>query len=121
MTILTVVLEIHLVVAFLAALCALIFSWTPLGRRVVNAVVALQFLLGVVLAALMGSAHEPLPPQLWGHLIVAVLVMACYGFAMRAGKQAGGARRALVLSIAGLALVIINILLGVHMTLGAAQ
>jgi hypothetical membrane protein len=109
-----IVLEIHLVLAFLAALCALVFSWTPVGRRVVNAVVELQFLAGLTLAGVMAANHEPLPPAIWLHLLVAILVVACYGVAVRTGKRAGGSRRALVFSIIGLALVLTNIALGSH-------
>jgi hypothetical membrane protein len=108
----SVVVEIHLVLAFLSGLCALIFSWTPNGRRVVNAVVALQFLMGLVVAGVMGANHEPLPPLVWVHLLVALAILACYGMAMRFGKRAGGARPALWLSILGLALILLNIWLG---------
>jgi len=111
----TVVLEIHLVLAFLAALCALVFSWTPGGRRVVNAVVALQFLVGVALAAVMGANHENLPPVLWLHLLIALAVLAAYGMAMRFGKRAGGSATALILSSIGLLLILVNILIGARM------
>lgn len=109
-----VVVEIHLVLAFLSALCAVIFSWTPNGRRVVNAVVALQFIVGLVVAGVMGANHEPLPPTIWLHLLIALAVLACYGMAMRFGKRAGGARPALYFSILGLMLILVNIWLGAH-------
>jgi hypothetical protein len=86
----SVVLEIHLVLAFLVALCAVVFSWTPNGRRVVNAVVALQFVVGLVVAAVMGARHMTIPPAVWLHLLIALGVLACYGMAVRAGKRAGG-------------------------------
>jgi hypothetical protein len=110
----SVVVEIHLVLAFLSALCALIFSWTPNGRRVVNAVVGLQFLMGLVVAGVLAANHEALPPLVWLHLVVAIAIMACYGSAMRVGKRAGGARTALWLSLAGLVLILVNIWLGAH-------
>lgn len=109
-----VLIEIHEVVAFLALLCAIIFSWTATGRRVVNAVVALQFLLGIALAAVMGANHAELPPLIWVHMLVAIAILGCYGMAMRFGKRAGGASLALVLSIAGLVLVALNVWLGLH-------
>jgi FtsH-binding integral membrane protein len=112
MTLWTVVQETHLVLAFLAALCAVIFSWTPNGRRVVNAVVVLQFLVGLVVAGVMGSTHQPIPPLIWLHLLIALAVLACYGMAIRYGKRAGGARPALLLSIIGLVLIFVNIWLG---------
>ena len=115
-----VLLEIHLVVAFLLALCAIIFSWNAAGRRVVNAVAGLQFLVGVIAAIVMG-AHPPLPPQVWVHLIIALLVMAAYGMAMRFSKRAGGNTVALVLSIVGLLLVLWNIYLGWTMAGGVSS
>jgi hypothetical protein len=108
------VVEIHLVLAFLSALCALIFSWTPNGRRVVNAVVGLQFIMGLIVAGTLGANHEPLPPTVWPHLLIAIVIMGCYGLAMRFGKRAGGARPALMLSILGLILIFVNIWLGAH-------
>ena len=117
----SVVLEIHLVVAFLLALCAIIFSWNGQGRRVVNAVAALQFLIGLVLAGMFGASHTPLPPQVWLHIIAALLILACYGLAMRFGKRAGGSGAALAFSIAGLLLVFYNIFVGWTMTGGAAK
>jgi len=108
-------LEIHQVVAFLVLLCGIIFSWNTMGRRVVNAVVALQVLLGIAVAAVLGMSHEVIPPLTWLHLLVAVAIMGCYGMAMRAGKQAGGSKRALALSIAGVVLILANVYLGLHM------
>jgi hypothetical protein len=112
MEVFSTVLTIHLVLAFLAALCAIVFSWTANGRRVVNAVVALQFLVGLVLAAIMGASHQTIPPQVWLHLLVGVLILASYGMAMRFGKRAGGATLALVFSLVGIALIVLNIVLG---------
>jgi hypothetical protein len=111
----SVVLEVHLVLAFLAGLCALIFSWTANGRRVVNAVVALQFLVGLALAALLGAKHVALPPAVWLHLLVALAALAAYGLAIRAGRRAGGASQALILSIIGLVLIVLNITMGLHL------
>ena len=108
-------LEIHFVVAFLVVLCAIVFSWNDLGRRVVNAVAGLQFLIGLILAGIMGSQHVPMPPNLWLHIFCALLVMASYGMAMRFGKRAGGARTALALSIVGFVLVFVTFYLGLHM------
>ena len=116
----SVVIEIHLVLAFLVALCALVFSWTPNGRRVVNAVVGLQFLMGLTVAAVMGANHVPIPPAVWLHLLVAVAILACYGIAIRAGKRAGGATLALTLSVLGIVLIVINILIGLHIAMPGA-
>lgn len=117
----SVVLEIHLVLAFLVALCAVVFSWTPNGRRVVNAVVALQFVVGLVVAAVMGARHMTIPPAVWLHLLIAVVILACYGLAMRAGKRAGGATLALTLSVIGIVLIVVNIVLGSRIAMPGAQ
>ena len=106
------VLEIHLVVAFLLALCAVIFSWSVMGRRVVNAVAGLQFIVGLVAAGMLGKNA---PPAVWGHLLVGLLILGAYGMAMSAGKREGGAGRALAFSIVGFVLVFANIWLGLHM------
>jgi hypothetical protein len=110
-----VILEIHLVLAFLAALCGIVFSWNALGRRVVSAVVGLQFLMGLVVAGAMGANHIPLPPEVWVHLVIALLVLGAYGMAAGASRRAGGANRALVLSIVGLVLLFLNIWIGLRM------
>jgi hypothetical protein len=114
------VLTVHLVLAFLAALCAVVFSWTSNGRRVVNAVVALQFLVGLVLAGVMGANHQTIPPQVWLHLLVALSALAAYGMAMRFGRRAGGARLALIFSVVGIALIVLNIVLGWRIAMPAA-
>lgn len=106
------VLEIHLVIAFLLALCAIIFSWNAMGRRVVNAVAALQFIVGLVAAGMLGKNA---PPTVWVHLLIALLILGAYGAAMSAGKRAGGSTRALVFSLVGFVLVFVNIWLGWHM------
>ena len=109
------ILEIHLVVAFLVVLCALVFSWNDLGRRVVNAVAALQFVLGLVLAGIMGANHIAMPRNLWLHIVSALLVLASYGMALRYGKRAGGAQTALTYSIVGFVLVFVTFYLGLRM------
>lgn len=116
-----IVLEIHLVVAFLLVLCALIFSWNVSGRRVVNAVAVLQFLVGLAVAGMMGAAHMMLPPPVWIHIILALAIMACYGMAMRFGKRAGSSNLAVVFSVLGLLLVLANVYLGWHMAGGVSQ
>lgn len=108
----SVLLEIHLVVAFLTALCALIFTWNPQGRRVVNAVAGLQVLTGIVLAAVMGMNHVDMPSSVWMHLINAVVIMALYGLAIRYDKRAGGGHWGLILGLAGFAFVLLNIAFG---------
>jgi hypothetical protein len=115
---LSVLLTTHWVVAFLLGLCALIFSWNSGGRRVVNAVAGLQLLIGIVLAAYVGINHIPFQAMIYAHIVGALVIMACYGMAMREGKRAGGGTRALVLSILGLIFVVLNILGGLMMARG---
>ncbi|HUA09653.1 MAG TPA: GerMN domain-containing protein [Candidatus Acidoferrales bacterium] len=121
MQFLQAVLEIHLVVAFLTALCAVVFSWTTNGRRVVNAVAALQFLLGLTLAGVMGASHVPLPPEIWLHIAIALAILAAYGMSMRIGKRAGGATLGLVLAVIGILLIATNIVIGWRMVMPASS
>jgi hypothetical protein len=108
----TVLLEVHLVVAFLLAFCAIIFTWNPSGRRVVNVVAGLQVLVGIVVAAVMGMSRIPMPSSVWVHLLLAVGIMACYGFAIRNDKRAGSGNRGLMYAILGLVLIVMNIAYG---------
>jgi hypothetical protein len=112
-----VILEIHLVLAFLAALVGLIFSWNTMGRRVVNAVVTLQVLVGLGVAGVLGAQHVTLPKEVWLHLGIGIVALGLYGAALGAGKRTGGSSRALVLSVIGLLLIFTNIWLGYTMTM----
>jgi hypothetical protein len=112
-----IALEVHLGVAFLVVLCAIVFSWNNLGRRVVNAVAGLQVLIGLVAAGIIGAEHLPMPPALGLHVAVAIVILACYGMASRFGRRPGGGGRALVLSAIGLIAVLYNVYLGWHMVL----
>lgn len=111
-----VLLEIHYVVAFLVVLCAIVFSWSTLGRRVVNAIVGLQFIVGLALAGVMGASHIPVPQSLWIHILCVLVVFASYGMAMRFGRQAGGAKTALAFSVVGFVFVLLTFYLGLHMS-----
>lgn len=111
----TVVFEIHYAVAFLVVLCAAIFSWSSMGRRVMNVVVGLQLLVGLVAAALMGMQHAAMPPGIWLHILLALGAAAAYGFARRIGDRAGGASRGLLLSLVGLACVIAAFVVGLRL------
>ena len=108
----SVLLETHLVVAFLLGFCAVIFTWNPAGRRVVNAVAGLQVLVGIVLAAAMGMGHIPIPSSVWIHLFVAVMIMACFGMAIRNDKRAGSGNAGLLFALGGLALIVVNLAYG---------
>lgn len=108
-------LETHYVVAFLVVLCAIVFSWNTLGRRVVNAVAVLQLIVGIALAGVMGSSRMPLPQTIWLHILSALVVLGCYGMAMRFGRRAGGARTALAFSVFGLLFTFVTFYLGLRM------
>lgn len=110
----TIVLEIHLVVAFLALLLALFIGWVDNGRRVMAAVLGLQVLIGLIVAGMLGASHVPLPPEVWSHILGGLLAMFAYIFARRiAGRGKGGI--ALALSAVGLLLILSTIWLGLHM------
>jgi hypothetical protein len=111
-----VVLEIHYAVAFLVVLCAVIFSWSSMGRRVMNGVVGLQLLVGLVAAAVMGARHVGMPPGIWLHILLALGALVAYIFARRIGDRAGGATTGLVLSVAGLICVLAAFALGLRLT-----
>jgi hypothetical protein len=107
--------EIHLAFAFLVVLCAVVFSWNQLGRRVMSVVVGLQVLIGLAVAAVIGAQHQPVPPSLWLHVLLAIVILACYGMALRFGKRAGGGGAALLLSVLGLVVILGDVYLGWHM------
>jgi hypothetical protein len=108
-------INVHFVVAFLVALCALAFSWNTLGRRVMSGVLALQLLSGIALAGTFGASHAPLPGIVGWHILGALAALAFYGMAAGAGRRPNGARRALIFSLAGLVCVGITIAIGTHM------
>lgn len=111
----TIVFEIHYAVAFLVVLCGVIFSWSSMGRRVMNAVVGLQVLIGLVAAGMMGAQHLAMPPGIWIHILLGLAAVAAYGFARRLGDRAGGATSGLVLSLAGLVCVIAAFVVGLRL------
>jgi len=110
-----VVLEIHLAVGFLVALCALIFSWNSMGRRVMNAVLGLQVLIGLVVAGALGAAIAGFGGVVWAHIVFALLAVGAYGMSRRIGDRAGGARPGMALAVIGFLLVFATIYLGLHM------
>jgi len=110
-----IVLEIHLAVGFLVALCALIFSWNSMGRRVMNAVLGLQVLVGLVVAGTLGAAVMAFGGEVWAHILLALLAVVAYGMSRRIGDRAGGAGRGMALAIVGFVLVFATIYIGLHM------
>jgi hypothetical protein len=106
--------ELHFVVAFLVAICALAFSWNSRGRRVMNVVLGVQTLLGIVVAGLHVVSHEPLPPSVWWHVGAALVALAAYGTARRLGDRPNGAAAATALSLLGIVAVAASMVLGVR-------
>lgn len=105
----------HLVVAFLVILCALIFSWSATGLRVMNVVATLQVIIGLALAGTFGANHLPLPPTIWVHIVCAVAAFAAYGMASAFGKRPGGRTRGTIFAVFGVLFVIATIAVGFHM------
>ena len=110
------VTDVHFLVAFLVGLCALVFSWNTLGRRVMNVVLGLQVLIGLVVAGMHFATHEKLEPQAGPHIALAFLGALFYGIAAGAGRR-GRSGPALILSILGLLTVFATIYYGFQMYL----
>jgi uncharacterized membrane protein YccC len=110
----SILLEIHLVVAYLVLLLAVFVGWTQMGRRVMTAVIGLQVLIGIVVAGMLGASHQPLPPEVWSHIVGALLAMFAYIFARRVADR-GSKGGAIALSAFGLIVIAGTILLGFHM------
>ncbi|MBV8489323.1 MAG: hypothetical protein JO199_02245 [Candidatus Eremiobacteraeota bacterium] len=111
----TFVTDMHFLAGFLVALCAIVFSWNALGRRVINAVLGLQILIGLVALSMHLSGHEPVVPALGWHVAGALAAALCYGAASAVGRRAGGGGVSLGFSIVGLVLVLATMTLGMRM------
>ena len=111
----SMVLEIHLVFAFLVLLCALVFSWNSLGQRVMGAVLGAQILIGVIAVGMLGKGVSALAPSIWWHLAVAIAALLAYMLARRLGDRPGGKLAGIALGALGLVLVIVGLYIGLHM------
>jgi uncharacterized MnhB-related membrane protein len=113
----SIVPTIHFVLAFLVLLCALVFSWNSRGRRVMNAVLGLQVLVGIVYAVpfFMQGALGPDVPLVWAHVGGALVSLVAYAMARRLGDRPGGAGTGLALSVAGLLCICATIYVGFHL------
>ena len=109
------VLEIHLVVAFLVLLCAIVFSWNSLGQRVMNVVVSVQVLIGLIAVGMLGPRVGTLGPAIWWHLASAIAALIVYVLARRLGDRPGGRRTGMLLGALGFVLVVVGFYLGLHM------
>ena len=109
------ILDAHFIVAALVILCALVFSWNTMGRRVMVAVTGLQFLVGIVVA----GVFHPAGSVIWLHVSGALAAMIAYIFARRIGEQPGKGGLALALSLLGLVLALGTFSLGITLARGS--
>lgn len=113
-----IILEIHLYVAFLIVLLAVLVGWVQMGRRTLVGVIGLQVLVGVAVAGVAGANHLALPPQLWAHVLGALLAMFAYIIGRRlVERQPSQVAVGWLVSAAGLVLVLLTAWLGYHMVL----
>lgn len=111
-------LEIHLGFAFFVFLTALSIGWVQIGRGFVAAVIGIQILIGIAVAAIAGSAHQPLPGTLWLHIGGAVLALLAYLAGRRIfDRSPSNAKAAFGFSFLGFVLVIFTIWYGSNVTL----
>lgn len=104
-----VVLEIHLVVAYLVLLLALTIGWVQMGRRIMVGVTGVQVLLGAILAATLRP-----PPSVFGHIVLGLCAMGAYIVGSRMGRR-GTSQIPLLMSALGLLFVLAAIWLGLRM------
>ncbi|MDQ2872169.1 MAG: hypothetical protein M3R35_03455 [Candidatus Eremiobacteraeota bacterium] len=109
-----ILLEIHLVVAYLVVLLAVFIGWVQMGRRVMVAIIGLQILIGIIIAGMLGASHQPLPPAIWSHILGALVAMFAYVAARRIADR-GNTAGAIALSAVGLIVIIGTAWLGMHM------
>ena len=107
-----VIEQIHLAFAFLVLLCALLLGWVQLGRRVMIALIGVQFLIGLIYAGMLGKAT---PPEVLWHALGAVLATVAYVAGRRLGDRSTSPAVPIVLSLVGLALLVGTAYVGLHM------
>ncbi len=110
-------LEIHLGFAFFVFLLGLFIGWVQLGRRVVVTVVGIQILIGILVTALAGASHTPLPATLWIHIVAALIAMFAYIVGRRVVDR-GPERYRIVgwaISLLGLIFIVFTIWYGVSL------
>ena len=83
--------DVHFVFAFMVALCAVVFSWTPLGRRVAAVVLTLGLLTGLGLILRHSILHEPVQALTALHAFESFLALVFYASAVVADTR--GANR----------------------------
>ncbi len=111
------VLEIHLGFAFFVFLLGLFIGWVQMGRQVLVAVLGIQVLLGIIVTALAGAGHTPLPGTLWVHIVAALIAMFAYIVGRRVVERAPERYRLIgwAISLLGLIFIVFTIWYGVSL------
>lgn len=74
----SIALEVHLGFAFFVVLTGLFVGWVQMGRRVMAAIIGIQILIGLIVAAWAGMVHFPLHAAIWLHIVAALVAMFAY-------------------------------------------
>jgi hypothetical protein len=99
------VLVVHLVLGIVVALCAVLFVWVRIGRRITLYALTLQILLGIGL--IIGGLRAPSP-----HYALAVLAWAGYMYANALGKKEGQGKNVMVVTILSSVMVVLAAYIG---------
>lgn len=109
----SIALEVHLGFAFFVVLTGLFVGWVQMGRRVMSAIIGIQILIGVAVAAWAGIVHFPLHDTLWVHIVGALLAMFAYIVGRRLFDRAPqNALPAIGMSLLGFVLLLVTAWLG---------
>ena len=112
---LTVVDTIHWSFAFLILLCAFTLGWIQLGRRVMLALVGIQFIIGLVYLGMIGAGAAALGGRLWLHILGWLLATIAYALGSRAGRSSRSKVVPALLSFIGLVLLVTTAWVGLAM------
>jgi hypothetical protein len=109
----SIALEVHLGFAFFVVLTGLFVGWVQMGRRVMSAIIGIQILIGVIVAAWAGAAHYPLRSMIWLHIVAALIAMFAYIAGRRIFDRAPqNALPAVAMSLLGFLLLLVTAWLG---------
>jgi hypothetical protein len=112
----SIALEVHWGFAFFVVLAALFVGWVQMGRRVMSAIIGIQILIGVIVAAWAGIAHFPMHAALWLHVVAALVAMFAYIAGRRLFDRAPqNALPAVAMSLLGFLLLLVTAWLGLRM------
>jgi len=111
----SIVDAVHLSLAFLIVLCAVVLGWVQLGQRLMTVFIGLQVLVGIIYAAVLGGALKTVGGHIFEHILGALLAMAAYIAARRLGANTTSRTVPIVLAAIGLLLVLLTAYLGLKM------